>query len=558
MIRGQRLNRQIAGLSRMQAGLESCVSPTLSKFGVRGLITAFLSLLASRFWKTPAISGTFKKLGRPEKGKRQSIAAVQERAHVELRSALLGLLAVGILTSLGAPSASAQQVRDARIVLTAGGPTAAVRTMEFSADSRRLYVAGADKSVEIWSLPEARGNAPDLKLVNHARWPIARHDRGQIWALAINDARKLIAFGGYGAQSISGDISIADTDQGRQLTILPPPLPNEEPQQRLVTGHLQTVNSVSFSPNGEWLASMSLDGDLRLWAVGNWRSQQILRAGDNPAFSSVYVVFVSNNQFVASTTPSADPTQPQPRLTMCTIGPDGKVAAEILNSPHEVLITALGRDRNAKRWYSGDANGRIVVWQGTRNSQTKEPLRKIPVRAISASANDLVLSLHSPTMAAIAAGNSDFAYAELLKVTDAESTLVERREWNLNGETLAAAISAIGVLITNALPTTTEAMPQMFLIVVITNVAVTFLGMAAEALMAHGTADNHKGRAAGWFQAGNLGGSGLGGGAGLWIVERTGALWIAGVVLSLVCVSCCAALWFVSGPQTTGGIRSTY
>ena len=37
------------------------LASALAKFGVRGFITAFLSLLATRFWKTAAISMTFKK-----------------------------------------------------------------------------------------------------------------------------------------------------------------------------------------------------------------------------------------------------------------------------------------------------------------------------------------------------------------------------------------------------------------------------------------------------------------------------------------------------------------
>jgi hypothetical protein len=36
--------------------------------------------------------------------------------------------------------------------------------------------------------------------------------------------------------------------------------------------------------------------------------------------------------------------------------------------------------------------------------------------------------------------------------------------------------------------------------------------MAVESLMAYNTAPSELGRTAGWFQAGNLGGSGLGGG----------------------------------------------
>jgi len=40
--------------------------------------------------------------------------------------------------------------------------------------------------------------------------------------------------------------------------------------------------------------------------------------------------------------------------------------------------------------------------------------------------------------------------------------------------------------------------------------------MAADSLKAHATAPEEKGRA-GWSYAGNLGGSGLGGGAGMWL-----------------------------------------
>ena len=338
----------------------------------------------------------------------------------------------------------AQQGRDARIVLITGGPTAAVRTLAFSSDSRHLYAAGADKAVEIWSLPEGRAAAPDLKLVNHARWPIARHDRGQIWTLSVNEAKSLIAFGGYGAQQISGDISIAESGHGRQLTILPPPLPDEDPMQRFVTGHLQTVNSVSFSPNGEWLASISLDGDVRLWSVGNWTSQQILPAGSNPALSSDYVQFISNNQFVVSLNEATDPKQPVAQLRMFTIGPDQKVTAEMLSSSHLGLITALGAAPKSQRWYSGDANGELIVWQDSKPQRTKSPFRKIPVRAISTSTNGNVLILHSPTTAAIAAGHEDFAYAELENYSDSSSTLLERREWKFQGETLAAALSADG------------------------------------------------------------------------------------------------------------------
>ena len=124
-------------------------------------------------------------------------------------------------------------------------------------------------------------------------------------------------------------------------------------------------------------------------------------------------------------------------------------------------------------------------------------------------------------------------------------TTLSLRKWYL----LAAVTSAGGMFIANAMPATTASMPVLCVVVVITNIAVTFLGMAVEALMAHGTPVELKGRAGGWFQAGNLGGAGLGGGAGLWIVERTGEAWIAGAVMAAACLLCCLGLQYVNVPK---------
>ena len=72
--------------------------------------------------------------------------------------------------------------------------------------------------------------------------------------------------------------------------------------------------------------------------------------------------------------------------------------------------------------------------------------------------------------------------------------------------------------------------------------------MSTESLMAYDTPGDRKGRASGWFQAGNLGGGGLGGGAGLWMAQNLSEPWIAGAVLAAVCLACCAALPFIREP----------
>ncbi len=72
----------------------------------------------------------------------------------------------------------------------------------------------------------------------------------------------------------------------------------------------------------------------------------------------------------------------------------------------------------------------------------------------------------------------------------------------------------------------------------------SFNCMAADSLMAHATTPEEKGRAGGWSQAGNLGGTGLGGGAGLWLAQHMSYGWVSGAVLGAVCIlSSLATLW---------------
>ena len=126
-------------------------------------------------------------------------------------------------------------------------------------------------------------------------------------------------------------------------------------------------------------------------------------------------------------------------------------------------------------------------------------------------------------------------------------TTLGRKTWYM----IACALSAAGFLAMGAFPATRAGFAAITVVVVVANVAVTFLGMSVESLMAYETPDDEKGRAAGWFQAGNLGGGGLGGGAGLWLAQHLAAPWMAGMVLGLVCLLCCVALFFIEEPMAS-------
>ena len=122
-----------------------------------------------------------------------------------------------------------------------------------------------------------------------------------------------------------------------------------------------------------------------------------------------------------------------------------------------------------------------------------------------------------------------------------------RKSWYV----IAALLSAIGICEMGAIPAGQESLGILAVAVVSANVAVTFLGMSVESLMAYEASEKEKGRASGWFQAGNLGGAGLGGGAGLLLAEDLPAPWMAGAVLAGVCLLCCIPLLFIEEPMAS-------
>ena len=134
-----------------------------------------------------------------------------------------------------------------------------------------------------------------------------------------------------------------------------------------------------------------------------------------------------------------------------------------------------------------------------------------------------------------------FAWAPLVDTT------LSRKSWYL----IANAASAVGILITAILPIKAGSLPLLTLVILVSNFAVTFLGMATDSLMAYGTPPELKGRAGGWFQAGNLGGAGIGGGAGLWLAQRLPSPWMAGAILAGACLLCSVGLVFLPEPVST-------
>ena len=122
----------------------------------------------------------------------------------------------------------------------------------------------------------------------------------------------------------------------------------------------------------------------------------------------------------------------------------------------------------------------------------------------------------------------------------ADLTLSARRWYLLGLITTAATLFLLGVM-----PFRQNAIGLVTITAFVSQVAATLVVLPVGGLMAHTVAEEAKGRAAGWYQAGNLGGTGVGGGAGVWLASHFSKE-IASASLSVVMLACAVTLYFVA------------
>lgn len=138
-----------------------------------------------------------------------------------------------------------------------------------------------------------------------------------------------------------------------------------------------------------------------------------------------------------------------------------------------------------------------------------------------------------------------FLWAPLVDMT------LSRRAWYA----LSAALCAVGIVAMAAIPLGPDTLHLLRVVIFTVNLATTTLGMALEGQMAHLTAPEDRGRAGGWFQAGNLGGNGIGGGLGLWMATALPSPWMSGAVLGAAFVACGVPALLLPDVPREGGAR---
>lgn len=125
-----------------------------------------------------------------------------------------------------------------------------------------------------------------------------------------------------------------------------------------------------------------------------------------------------------------------------------------------------------------------------------------------------------------------FLWAPLVDV------LSSRKRWYLGG----AVASSVTLAAMGLVPLSPVGLPALEALIFVNSVASAFVAMSVEGIMANATSEAERGRAAAWSQAGNLGGSALGGGLGFRLVRNLPHAWMAPTLLAVGLLACCLAL----------------
>ena len=146
------------------------------------------------------------------------------------------------IISLYASSAFSQAPK---IVIDSKGHSARISNIHYSADGTNLITISEDKTIKVWDVESG-------KMLNKYESQIGDGPQGMFYASALSPDGKVLAVAGYKVNSENENyILLLDIEKGVQVGT--------------ARGHTDIINSLSFSGKGNYLASGSADGTVKIW-----------------------------------------------------------------------------------------------------------------------------------------------------------------------------------------------------------------------------------------------------------------------------------------------------
>ena len=134
-----------------------------------------------------------------------------------------------------------------RIVINPQGHAGKVHNLIFTPDAASLISISEDKTIRIW-------NVQTGEIIKKFEGEIGDGYEGMLYASALSPNGKLLAVGGYQVSTQKENyVIIVDIEKGVQVAT--------------AMGHSDAITSLSFTGSGQFLASGSSDGTVRIWKM---------------------------------------------------------------------------------------------------------------------------------------------------------------------------------------------------------------------------------------------------------------------------------------------------
>jgi WD40 repeat protein len=276
------------------------------------------------------------------------------------------------------------------LYLNTTGPTATVRTLTFSDDSRKLFAGGQDKKLHSWMLvPDPIDGRPKWTYQKPVRWQVQRGQRGTIQAVSAGSG--LVAFAGVGATVMTGEIVLADAAESKITRAL----------YDLETGHRNVIKKLAIIDK-KTIVSSDSDGLTMVWSLdagtGRWNAKT-LRKGDSDMFDRPTADGLINWRQRTSIGVSKSGSIVIPKLVTfdknrfpkwnLAYYSDHNSDERILRSreTHDGSVTSVALSDDGKRIVSADLTlgGRVCFWDLNRGMDATIIKVGLPVRTVQIS-----------------------------------------------------------------------------------------------------------------------------------------------------------------------------